>query len=72
MWKLKNKTNKTTQKQTHRYRKPSDSCQRGENWGDGRNKGRLKVQTSSCKINKDTGIQYIAQGIWLLICNNFI
>jgi len=30
MWNLKNKTNKTKEKQTHRYRKQIDGFQRGK------------------------------------------
>ena len=36
MWNLKNKTNITKQKQSHRYREQTGGSQRGGSWGGGR------------------------------------
>ena len=53
----------TKQKQTHRHRKQTYGYQRGKEWGrDKLGVSEQQVQTTINKIDKQQGLNYIAQG----------
>ena len=58
MWSLRNNINKVKQKQTHRYRKQIDGCQRG---GEVRRLGEKIKGIKKCKLigkNSHRGVKY--------------